>query len=343
MNSRIPGYREHFCCFPVVKHEIFVYLSLSMIEQSIPLQHQSAKRIGELSILLPSYNNECYSLVKKLHGQVSGIDGLRFEIIVADDGSTDRRTVEANRPIDELPGCSYVERPCNVGRAGIRNFLARSARYAYLLFIDSDMNLCSDDFVGKYLACGASQVVYGSYVVLPPSVAPLHNLRYVYEYRGQPDRACEVRRRNPHHDFHTSNFLIRREVMLAYPFDERFRYYGYEDVFFGRVLQDAGIPIEHIDNPTLFDRFETNADFLAKTEEALQTLAQFSGELQGYSRLLSTVFFLRRHHLGRFVTLEHRLLGGYFRRRLLRNIPSMTVFKCYKLGFLYRLMLQTGF
>lgn len=326
-----------------MKHEIFVYLSPPMIEQPIPSQHQPAKRIGELSILLPSYNNECYSLVKKLHRQASGVDGLRFEIIVADDGSSDLQMIKANRPINDLPGCSYVERPRNVGRAGIRNFLARSARHAYLLFIDSDMNLCSDDFVGKYLACGASQVVYGAYIVLPPSVGLLRNLRYVYESEGQSGRACEVRRRNPHHDFHTSNFLIRREVMLAYPFDERFRHYGYEDVFFGRMLQDAGIPIDHIDNPTLFDRYETNADFLAKTEEALQTLAQFSGELQGYSRLLSTVSFLHRYHLGTFVTLAHRLLGGYFRRRLVRNVPSMTVFKCYKLGFLYRLMLQTGF
>ena len=48
--------------------------------------------IKSLSILLPSYNNECVSFVKRLQEQAENIkdDDFKYEIIVADDGSTDK-------------------------------------------------------------------------------------------------------------------------------------------------------------------------------------------------------------------------------------------------------------
>ena len=52
-----------------------------------------------LSILIPTYNYCCLSLVESLHAQATAQDGLSFEILVADDGSTDTATVTANRAI----------------------------------------------------------------------------------------------------------------------------------------------------------------------------------------------------------------------------------------------------
>lgn len=49
--------------------------------------------IDELSILMPCYNNECAPLAARLAAQAEAIirqgRRLRYEIIVADDGSTD--------------------------------------------------------------------------------------------------------------------------------------------------------------------------------------------------------------------------------------------------------------
>ena len=96
----------------------------------------------ELSILIPTYNTKCAGLVKALHRQAMQIEGLKFEILVADDGSTNQKTTtENNREISMLPHCSYLIRPTNSGRAAIRNYLAQSASSEWLLFIDCDVEI----------------------------------------------------------------------------------------------------------------------------------------------------------------------------------------------------------
>ena len=39
----------------------------------------------ELSILIPTYNDDCYDLVEQLARQAAAIDELEYEILVADD------------------------------------------------------------------------------------------------------------------------------------------------------------------------------------------------------------------------------------------------------------------
>ena len=119
---------------------------------------------NELSILIPTYNCVCVELVRRLHQQAMAT-GIDFEIIVADDGSVDVSTIQANRAIATLPHCQFIERSENSGRAAIRNFLAQEASHAYLLYIDSDMTVVSDDFVSRYLACLPAQVVWLSWPI----------------------------------------------------------------------------------------------------------------------------------------------------------------------------------
>ena len=121
--------------------------------------------------------------------------------------------------------------------------------------------------------------------------------------------------------------------MREHPFDERFRHYGYEDVFFGKVLRQHKIPILHIDNPLGFCTFENNADFVAKTEEGLRTLHQFRDDLRGYSRLLTFVSGIHLPVVLSVIRLLHRLFGAAERRNLCGNNPSLTVFKYYRLGY----------
>ena len=282
-------------------------------------------KMKHLSILIPTFNDVCTTLVTTLHEQAETL-GIGYEILVADDGSTDKAVVEKNRQINSLSHCRLIEQPENQGRAAIRNFLARQATYPWLVFIDSDMVVCREDFLRRYAETTDASIVDGGVVI--GQVQP-GNLRSLYEKAAEQEHTFEKRQQSPYQDFHTANFMIERKLMLQHPFDERFRYYGYEDVLFGKAMQQAGIPITHMDNPLSFEVFEDNAAFVAKTEEGLRTLYTFREELKGYSRLLDTMSRLPRTPL----RLWHKLFGKLEKQNLIGSHPSLLVFKLYKLGF----------
>ena len=285
----------------------------------------------ELSILIPTFNDVCKDTVEVLQRQAEKIDGLSYEIIVADDGSTDDDSKLKNQSINLLPHCRYIVREQNVGRAAIRNFLASEAAYNWLLFLDSGMSIGDDEFLFSYLQSDAD-VVCGGYQVTAP-LEPLTNLRYRYEKAAEEQLSKENRSAAPYQKFHTSNFLMARSIYLAHPLDTRFRRYGYEDVLMGKQLQEAGVTIEHTDNPVLFDRFDSNGRFVEKTEEALQTLHDFREELVGYSRMLDVAGKLKKWSLVRPYLFIYNRLKEKWRSNLCGHAPSLLLFKFYKVGY----------
>lgn len=289
-------------------------------------------RKQEISVLIPTYNHVCVALVKGLAQQLEAVGG-DYEIIVADDGSTDAATVAENQVINTLPHCRYIVREENVGRAAIRNFLVREAQQPYVLFIDSDMTLISDDFIRRYLDSDCDTVIDGGVAIGGDPDTLKGNLRYRYEKAEEARHTAPERQKTPYQHLHTANLLVRRDLMLKHPFDERFRHYGYEDVLLGKSFREQRIPIAHIDNPLGFCTFETNADFVAKTEEGLRTLGQFRDDLRGYSRLLTLISNIHIPAVLTVIRLWHRLFGRLERRNLCGNRPSITVFKLYRLGY----------
>ena len=319
---------------------------------------------SDLSILIPTFNDVCKDTVEVLQRQAEKIDGLSYEIIVADDGSTDDKAKLKNQAINLLPHCRYIVREENVGRAAIRNFLASEAAYDWLLFLDSGMSIADDDFLLRYLQSDAD-VVCGGYQVIDPfertegALNPLERtegalnhlertegalnhlnrdavalpLRYRYEKAAEEKLSKESRSAAPYQNFHTSNFLMARSIYLAHPLDTRFRRYGYEDVLMGKQLQEAGIAIEHIDNPVLFDRFDSNERFVEKTEEALQTLHDFREELTGYSRMLDVAGKLKKWGLVRPYLFIYNRMKEKWRSNLCGRAPSLLQFKLYKVGY----------
>lgn len=279
----------------------------------------------ELSILIPTFNDPCSTLVGNLQQQAEEL-GISYEILVADDGSTQHNVLEENRSINALPHCQLIERGVNAGRASIRNFLAQQARYAWLLFIDSDMVICRNDYLRKYASCEETPIVDGGVVI---GTAISGNLRSMYEKAAESKHTYEERQQSPYRDFHTANFMIQRALMIEHPFDERFRNYGYEDVLFGKTMEKGGVPILHIDNPMSFEIFEENEHFVSKTEEGLRTLYQFRHELKGYSRLLDRVQDLPRTP----IRWWHHLFGAIERKHLTGRHPSLWVFNMYKIGY----------
>lgn len=300
-----------------------------------------------ISILLPTYNCFCSRLVTMLQSQCRALATMRadfdYEIIVADDCSTDRSFVAANSVIETLEGVRYVQLDHNMGRSAIRNFLAHEARLEWLLYIDGDLQVERHDFVENYAFADVGPtlppraVVVGGIAIGGDAQQWKENLRWTYEKRCEAAHSVASRQRLAGQEFRTTNFLVPREAVLQHPFDENFRRYGYEDVLFGKVLTDNGYVITHIDNPILLDDFESNGVFVDKTEEACRTLFEFRRQLHGYSRLLSTVERLQRLRLLSVTEVMWHVAGKTSRRRLCNKHPSVTLYNAYKLLYMVHL------
>ena len=301
----------------------------------------------DLSILLPSYNNVCVSLVQVLQRQADALRGkldkpFRYEIIVADDCSTDAACIDANRVIGDMLHCRYLRMEQNVGRAQIRNVLISESRGDYVLLIDSDLFLCDDNYLYKY-ATSTAAVVYGGTRIGGKGFAMVDdeantenlkgNLRYIYEKKAEPSHRAVFRQLRPNQEISVCNLYARRDIMEAHPFDSRFKAYGYEDVLFGKRLAESGIEVTHIDNPVLINEFESNSVFVKKTEEAILTLCRFEQDLEGYSNLKTKVSTLGRYIPLSLFRLWHRIMKNKEKRNLTGSKPSLLLFKLYKLGF----------
>ena len=301
----------------------------------------------DLSILLPSYNNVCVSLVQVLQRQADALRGkldkpFRYEIIVADDCSTDAACIDANRVIGDMLHCRYLRMEQNVGRAQIRNVLISESRGDYVLLIDSDLFLCDDNYLYKY-ATSTADVVYGGTRIGGEGLAMVDNeantenlkgnLRYIYEKKAEPSHRATFRQLRPNQEISVCNLYARRDIMEAHPFDSRFKAYGYEDVLFGKRLAESGIEVTHIDNPVLINEFESNSVFVKKTEEAILTLCRFEQDLEGYSNLKTKVSTLGRYIPLSLFRLWHRIMKNKEKRNLTGSKPNLLLFKLYKLGF----------
>lgn len=301
----------------------------------------------DLSILLPSYNNVCVSLVQVLQRQADALRGkldkpFSYEIIVADDCSTDAACIDANRVIGDMLHCRYLRMEQNVGRAQIRNVLISESRGDYVLLIDSDLFLCDDNYLYKY-ATSTADVVYGGTRIGGEGLAMVDNeantenlkgnLRYIYEKKAEPSHRAAFRQLRPNQEISVCNLYARRDIMEAHPFDSRFKAYGYEDVLFGKRLAESGIEVTHIDNPVLINEFEPNSVFVKKTEEAILTLCRFEQDLEGYSNLKTKVTSLGRYIPLSLFRLWHRIMKNKEKRNLTGSKPSLLLFKLYKLGF----------
>ena len=301
----------------------------------------------DLSILLPSYNNVCVSLVQVLQRQADALRGkldkpFRYEIIVADDCSTDAACIDANRVIGDMLHCRYLRMEQNVGRAQIRNVLISESRGDYVLLIDSDLFLCDDNYLYKY-ATSTADVVYGGTRIGGEGFAMVDNeantenlkgnLRYIYEKKAEPSHRAVFRQLRPNQEISVCNLYARRDIMEAHPFDSRFKAYGYEDVLFGKRLAESGIEVTHIDNPVLINEFESNSVFVKKTEEAILTLCRFEQDLEGYSNLKTKVTTLGRYIPLSLFRLWHRIMKNKEKRNLTGSKPNLLLFKLYKLGF----------
>ena len=288
--------------------------------------------IDRLSILLPTYNCDCRQLVAALHEQCEDIDSLDYEILVADDGSSEQKYVDLNREIEKLNDVRYIIKTRNVGRSAIRNFLVDEALYEWILFIDGDLSLRNPSFIRNYLST-VCDVVVGGIRIGRSQKRWGNNLRWKYEKSCEKKHSIENRRKNKYNEFRTTNFLIRKHILQEIKFNEDIHQYGYEDVLLGKQLNKRHIPIYHIDNPILLNEFEDNSIYIEKIEEAMNTLFEQREQLRGYSKLLDIVLSFNQLQL-KVINIIFHIVNNRIKRSLKGNKPNLLEFNIYRLLYL---------
>jgi glycosyltransferase involved in cell wall biosynthesis len=234
-----------------------------------------------LSICIPTYRYDVRPLAHELLRQAAELEKT-VEILVYDDASPDDGDW-GREELRRLPGIHYVELEHNLGRAAIRNKLAREAQNSYLLLLDAD-GQPPNHFLYAYLFgltdAIAAKVVSGEELVIvggrkysdqPPAQQELH-LHWCYGTKRE-SRSVTRRQSEKWLGFQSNNFLVSRSVLLTHPFPEDVAGYGHEDTLWGQQMDHAGVPIYHIDNPVIHLGLEPNDVFLRKQREAISNLA----------------------------------------------------------------------
>ncbi len=289
-----------------------------------------------LSILIPVYQREVGALVHALLAQASDWPGP-VEILLFDDGSAEE-LCRLNRPLSALAGVGYRELPANVGRAAIRNQLAISARYEWLLLLDNDSLLPDARFLARYAAARSrAAVLIGgtSYEAAPPA-EPALRLRWHYG-RAREMRPAAARQRNPGEQLAINNALVKKQLLLRYPLDERLSGYGHEDTRLGLQLAQAGCEVVHLDNPVLHNGLEPGSIFLEKSRRAVHNLAQVlrTDGLGADTKLVRTATRLRQAGLAGASRAGLAALEPALRRYLLSSRePSLRALDALKLLWL---------
>lgn len=290
-----------------------------------------------LSILIPTFNYDITALVAEVHKQSKSCN-IPFEILVFDDASTDLEVRKNNASINALKNTSYTILKSNIGRSAIRNKLAKSAQYSWLLFLDADVIPVNNHFVLNYVnsLSDSKPIIYGgiSYKEERPNQSQL--LRWVY---GKKREALNsgIRKKDIYVSFLTLNFIIRKDTFEKASFNENTPNLRYEDTLFSYDLKRKKIPITHIENPVCHLGLESSKIFLSKSKESLDALNLFLNQKlidHKYMKISRVKNRLQKFKLDLLLSTIYPLLKKRFEKNLLSNTPSLFIFDLYRLSYL---------
>jgi len=297
-----------------------------------------------LSVCIPVYNCDLKILVGEILHQ-SAQQKINIEIVLIDDHS--ETVYHQKNKLLSGENIQYIRLEQNIGRARIRNLFLKYAKYPYLLFFDCDSKIIKPDFLQNYLSLinKDTAVVCGgrSYQKIIPQRK--YRLRYVYGI----NRECmpaSVRNQNPYRSFLSNNFLIKKEILRKFPFDEQIIGYGHEDTLFGYCLKQNHIPVLHIDNSVEHDFDETNEEFIKKTEQAIENLIFISknlvdSEFADEVKLFYIYKKIKKYYLTVILSIIAPFLLRVIKIILIKSGKSLFLFDIYKLIYLSRKIDQT--
>lgn len=238
-------------------------------------------------------------------------------------------------------GLRYLHHPNGLGRSNNRNTIAKASSGNFLLFLDADaLPVHPDRFLLAYCAAlnEVEVVVGGTAYQLSRS-----SLRHTI---GQRKEAITANKRagNPYANFSAFNFAISRATFLQHPFDESLKQYGHEDTLFGQELRYACKTITHIENPAYHLDGDSDAEFLDKTELAVDNLVALiqAGKIDEEVRLFAVYRKLQRTGIIHLVRLLSTLFAASIRALLIGGVRSVMLFDFYKLLRMSRNTIKIG-
>ncbi len=196
----------------------------------------------KISIVIPTYNR-VESLKEALKAlQVQDANPNEFEVIVIVDGSTDSTLEFLKTAAGTQPNLSY-EFQENQGASAARNRGIARAESNLILFIGDDI-LAEPNFVSEHLKFHEENLEKNK-AALGLTVPQLENqtdptfVKWIHESGIQfaygqitENQVLDYR------FFYTSNISLKKELLLAEPFNESFTGWGFEDSELGLRLQE---------------------------------------------------------------------------------------------------------
>lgn len=286
-----------------------------------------------ISVLIPIYNYAVTALVSDLKSQADKL-GIAYEIRCYDDAS-ESSYKEGNSALSKHDNIVYAELTENLGRAAIRNKLAKEAVYDNLIFLDCDSAIIRTNFLQIYLEHldeAQADVIAGGrfYNENPPSADKYLHWKYGTE---RESRSLALRKANPQRYFHSNNFLVHKAIITRTPFDESISGYGYEDLLLAKKLyEDQSVKVQHIDNPIEHLGIEDNSTFLLKTKTAVQNLKLLNqAGLELNSKLETVGNRLRSLRMAPLYRTYYKLRKDKIEKNLLADNPNLRFLDYYKL------------
>lgn len=289
-----------------------------------------------LSILIPTYNYNVFSLAKTLSIAAENSPHI-IEIIFLDDASTIHFT--ENQKIETLSFVTFIKVGKNGGRTAARQLLAEKARYSKLLFLDADVLPVHSSFIAHYLKhIDKTGIVFGGIKYKEEKPKKDEMLRWTY---GHARETLSVVQRNKasYGSITTGCFLIDRELFLKINGTIKVKTYG-EDLLFKQKLEEQQIQILHIDNPVYHLGLESNEQFLEKSFEAISTTVflEERGELPINSRNIQKIYLkLKKWRALAIFQWGFSTIASKVKRNLLSENPNMRWFDLYRLHYYIQL------
>jgi glycosyltransferase involved in cell wall biosynthesis len=290
-----------------------------------------------LSVLIPVYNIDCSILVDALLKQFHKAK-IEYEIICMDDAST--MEIKSKVHLEKNPKVKLNKQEKNLGRSSIRNLLADTAQYEWLLFIDADTYPSSDLYIQNYIKKikepDAKPVVFGGIDYRLFDLTSDNYLRYKY---GTEREKIPVDKRNkkPYLTMLLSNTLIQKSVFDKVKLNSNIKKYGHEDAVFSYDLFTNAIEVTHINNPVYHTGIENNDVFLDKTKVAVENLLHLHqlGIIDPKVNKLLKVFIQSKRLGITFMLAQlYKVFGKKLEHFINNQNPSLTIFDFCRLSYM---------
>jgi GT2 family glycosyltransferase len=218
-------------------------MSMPRLEEESRGRAEAAPRI---SIVMPVYNSE--KLLPECLTALRANTGVRFEVLIVDDSSTDR-----SPEIAAEHGCTVIPSGGRLGPAAARNVGARHATGEILFFVDSDVMVRPDTLRQLAAAFDDDPTLDGAMAVQAPRMrlgnicSVYKNLWMYYTYVRRAGQNVPL--------FYTTAAAIKRQAFLdSGGFDLNYPNPNVEDTDYGQTLSRLGyrvrvlpdLEVEHV-------------------------------------------------------------------------------------------------